>query len=125
RVTAEAGELRRHVALAGPRRRDDVVAAVASHSARHRRAPPGAHLVPELGRERRHVAEAADPVLRGPVPEGPPPVLEERVTQPERGTEGLVAVFGVLPRVAVEVEPARDGAIEQARNGEADHAMPT
>src|SRR5437016_4510851 len=123
RVTAETGELRRHVALSAPRRRDDVVAAVASHSSRHRRGHAGAHLVPELGRERRHVAEAADPVLRGPVPEGPPPVLEERVTQPERGTEGLVAVFGVLPRVAVQVEYAGEAAVERPRTGDADHAL--
>src|SRR5207247_2786866 len=83
----------------------------------------GADLFAEHRRDRRHVAEAADPVLRRPVPEGPPPVLEERVTQPERGTEGLVAVLGVLPRVAVQVESAREGAIEQQRIGEADHAL--
>src|SRR3989442_2113694 len=80
-------------------------------------------LVLELCRQPRDVAEFADRVARGGVPEGPPPVLEERVTQPERGSQRLVAILGVLPRVAVQVESPGEGAIEQPRIREADHPL--
>src|SRR2546428_663036 len=123
RITAESGELRRHVALSALRRRDDVVATVAPHSSRHRRGHLDPLLVLELCRQRRDVAEVADPVARRPVAEGPPPVLEERVTQPERGSQRLVAILGVLPRVAVQVESPGEGAIEQPRIREADHPL--
>src|SRR5438034_316707 len=123
RITAESGELRRHVALSALRRRDDVVATVAPHSSRHRRGHLDSLLVLELCRQRRDVAEVADPVARRPVAEGPPPVLEERVTQPERGSQRLVAILGVLPRVAVQVESPGEGAIEQPRIREADHPL--
>src|SRR5947208_988833 len=123
RITAESGELRRHVALSALRRRADVVATVAPHSSRHRRGHLDSLLVLELCRQRRDVAEVADPVARRPVAEGPPPVLEERVTQPERGSQRLVAILGVLPRVAVQVESPGEGAIEQPRIREADHPL--
>src|SRR2546425_374269 len=123
RITAESGELRRHVALSALRRRDDVVATVAPHSSRHRRGHLDPLLVLELCRQRRDVAEVADPVARRPVAEGPPPVLEERVTQPERGSQRLVAILGVLPRVAVQVESPGEGAIDQPRIREADHPL--
>src|SRR5437870_942316 len=97
RVAAESGELRRQVALATPRRRDDVVATVAPHPARHRGGHESPLLLDKLGRERGDVAQIADRVARHPVAEVPPPILEERVTQPEPGAEGLVAVLGVLP----------------------------
>src|SRR5439155_8294472 len=123
RITAESGELRRHVALSTLRRRDDVVAAVASHSPRHRRGHLRPFLVLELWRQRRDVAEVADPVARRAIAEGPPVVLEERVTQPERGPQRLVAILDVLPRVAVQVESPGEGAIEEPRIGEADHPL--
>src|SRR2546428_4794757 len=123
RVATESGELRRQTTLSTLRGHDGIVTTVAAHASRRSRGHTGPHLLDEHFRERGDLAQVADPVARRAVAEVPPPVLEERVAQPEPRAERSIAVLRVLSVVTVEVEPSGERAVEQPRIREADHAL--